>query len=218
MPLLAEAGAPEEDAIYCTVPLLLYDGETSIYRLQISIGHNNGRARLVVQEQPAHRRLPVCCPARHINTDGSFCLGWGPSQPEVPETATAGEAAWALICGYLHLQDRASASGMWPPEAAWAHGDAASAQHAIEELNRTLPPSLSKLLPNELLHLTRRKPCACGSGKRVKDCHETPVARLRELYAELARGEDAFWRQMAGRPCCGTMSECRLREQQQEFQ
>lgn len=216
-PLHAEADPAKGDAIYCSVPLRLYDGETSTYRLQISIGHDNGLPRLVVQEQPEHGRLPAGCPARHINMDGTFCLGWGPTRPEVPNSVTDAERAWALICGYLHLQDRASASGMWPLEAAWAHGDAAVAQHSIEEINRTLSPSLSKLLPNELHQLTRRRPCACGSGKRVKDCHEMPIARLRALYVEMARGEDAFWQQWAGRPCCGTMRKCRLRGEQEEF-
>jgi hypothetical protein len=212
-PLTIEECPAVEDGVCCSIPLRLYDGDPSVYRLQISIGSEDGQARLVVREQSAHRRLPLGCPARHINMDGTFCVGWGPSRPPVPRNATEAETAWKIICGYLQLQDRATASGEWPPEAAWAHGDAAKAQQAIEDLASTLPARLAKPSQLELLRLTRRRPCPCGSGDRVKDCHEPSITELRSLYAAVVRGEDAFWRGWAGRPCCGTMRECRLREQ-----
>jgi hypothetical protein len=52
--------------------------------------------------------------------------------------------------------------------------------------------------------------CPCGSGQRVKDCHEMEIAKLRDLHQEMEQGEEAFWRSWADRPCCGTMRDCRL--------
>ncbi|HRP72719.1 MAG TPA: hypothetical protein PK743_08815 [Luteimonas sp.] len=38
-------------------------------------------SRVFVREsQPGHM-LPAFCPDRHINGDGTFCLGWGPQNP-----------------------------------------------------------------------------------------------------------------------------------------
>lgn len=209
---------PLDDSIECAVLLRLYDGDASTYRLRISVGRENGAERLAVQEKPEHHRLPAGCPARHINMDGTFCLGWGPSLVAVPSSAVEAERAWATIAGYLHLQDRASASQTWPHQAAWAHGEAARAQNAIEELIRTLPPGIGALPPERLMNPTRRTPCACGSGRRLKDCHNVAVARLRDLQLDLTRGEDEFWRSWGDRPCCGTMRECKLRPSTREIQ
>src|SRR5687767_11893461 len=86
---LALDDCPEvEGAVCCTVPFHLYDGDPSVYRVQISIGSEDGHAQLLVREQATHRRLPLGCPARHINMDGTFCLGRGPSRPAVPRNAT----------------------------------------------------------------------------------------------------------------------------------
>ena len=217
-PLVPEGCIPVDDGIECALLLRLYDGDVSTYRLRISVGHENGAERLAVREEPQHRRLPAACPARHINMDGTFCLGWGPSRVAVPASAVEAERAWATIAGFLHLQDRASASQTWPHHAAWAHGEAARAQNAIEELIRTLPPSFGALSREMLSNLARRRPCACGSGRRLKDCHNVALARLRDLHLDLARGEDDFWRGWGDRPCCGTMRDCRLRPSTQEIQ
>jgi hypothetical protein len=215
-PLVPDGCTPVDDAIECAILLRLYDGDTSTYRLRISVGAQNGEERLAVQEDPGHRRLPPGCPARHINRDGTFCLGWGPSRVVIPPSAAEAERTWATIAGYLHLQDRASASQTWPHQAAWAHGEAAKAQHEIEELLRTLPLIFGALPLETVMDSARRRPCACGSSRRLKDCHNVAVARLRDLRLALARGEDAFWGGWSDRPCCRTMRECRLRPSTQE--
>jgi hypothetical protein len=214
-PLVSDGCVVAGDALECSARVRLYDNDYSAYRLRLSIAPENGSPSLVVQEQPARRRLPLGCPSRHINKDGAFCLGWGPSRPHVPQTPEEAENVWAIIAGYLNLQDRASASGTWPHRAAWAHGGAAKAQLEIETLCTRLPARFRALELDDLSLLTRRKDCACGSGHRVKDCHETAISRLRQLHQEMARCENAFWREWDDRPCCETMSECRLRRTQE---
>ena len=184
-PLVPHGCSSTETAIECSVALPLYDGEISNYHLVISIGNDSDGEKLVVQEQASRRRLPAACPGRHINIDGTFCLGWGPTRPVVPRSAMEAESAWAQIEWYLHYQDRASACGTWPARATWAHGDsAARAQREIEELDRTLPADLRGLQALDVERLTRRKVCPCGRGQRVKDCHEMEIAKLREASTE----------------------------------
>lgn len=210
-PLVPRGCSSTGTAIECCVGLVLYDGDISNYHLVISVGNDSDGEKLVVQEQASHRRLPAGCPGRHINLDGTFCLGWGPTRPVVPRSAVEAERAWSQIEEYLNYQDRASACGTWPARASWAHGDsAARAQREIEEMDRRLPAALRGLKALDVQGLTRRKVCPCGSGQRVKDCHEMEIAKLRDLHQEMEQGEEAFWRSWADRPCCGTMRDCRL--------
>jgi hypothetical protein len=196
-------------SIECSMHLPLYDGETSIYRLVISVRPGAPRD-LAVREQASHRRLPDGCPSRHINQDGTFCLGWGPTAPCVPHSRAEAEYVWSLIAGYLHLQDRATACATWPASAEWPHGNAAKAQYELEELLKKVPARFRELGILDLERLTRRKECPCGSHRRVKDCHEPELANVGRLRREVSREGDLFWRGWADRPCCGTMRNCRL--------
>lgn len=94
-----------------------------------------------VREDPASpvRRLPACCPERHINADGSFCLFWRAHERPTLNSLEDATAWWARIVHFLEMQRRAAATRRWPRSAAWAHGDgAAELQRRVELALREL--------------------------------------------------------------------------------
>jgi hypothetical protein len=75
--------------------------------------------------------LPSFCPARHINRDATFCLGWGDDAAPDVVNADSAEVWWGRVLAFLRLQMRASRARKWTgPE--WAHGAAAIHQYAAE--------------------------------------------------------------------------------------
>lgn len=45
--------------------------------------------QVAVFERPVRRTLPACCPERHINPDGSFCIGLRAGEGITDENAPA---------------------------------------------------------------------------------------------------------------------------------
>lgn len=82
--------------------------------------------------------LPASCPQRHINYDGSFCLGWlGVMDKKITDQESASDW-WKTLYAYLRKQRRASYSRKWPGEE-WAHGHkAAASQWFVEEAAKNL--------------------------------------------------------------------------------
>lgn len=112
--------------------------------------------RVTVREREGARRLPTACPDRHINPGGSFCLGWGASDPSnVRDEATA-QRWFSILMRYLLHQLAASKSGRWPGrEHARAHGDAARHQAEAEELVAQLGSDLAVDLYRGALSVSR---------------------------------------------------------------
>lgn len=87
-----------------------------------------------VRELPGHTVLPAFCPDRHINGDGSFCLGWGRDNPRTITDETTARRWWAAVYQFLTRQAGASARGVFPgTEHGRAHGDAAVRQAKAEQ-------------------------------------------------------------------------------------
>lgn len=103
------------------------DGRVTSYLL-----HVESRGKEVAVREVSPSNLPGFCPARHINSDGSFCLSF----PEVERFGINDEEQaihwWKVVYKFLQLQRRASARQSWP-EAEWAHGSAAYYQHHAEQ-------------------------------------------------------------------------------------
>lgn len=82
--------------------------------------------------------LPASCPQRHINIDGSFCLGWLDVMDKKITDQEAANDWWKTLYAYLIKQRRASNSRRWPGEE-WAHGHkAAASQWFVEEAAKKL--------------------------------------------------------------------------------
>lgn len=112
------------DAATFDVPVDAPSGRQQVFRVRTD-------ARRVPSAREVDGVLPSFCPQRHINPDGSFCLGWGEdAAPEVVDEQTA-EAWWGRVLAFLRLQMRAKKARKWTgPE--WAHGSAAVYQLAAE--------------------------------------------------------------------------------------
>jgi hypothetical protein len=73
--------------------------------------------------------LPSCCPERHINPDGSFCIGLRAGEGITGETAPAW---WDKLHAFALCQETAAETGFWPSEAQLSHGEAGEVELAAE--------------------------------------------------------------------------------------
>lgn len=188
-------------------------------------------SEVTVEEGVRPTRWPVGCPERHINHDGSFCIGQG----AINLPRTAGDAAiwWEAVGKFLRGQRYADRYRQWPYERSLHHGAASDHQRKLEDLAKgTLFEAdvelalhggsswLSDNLPR--LHLKEprltnlRAPCPRGCMRRGH-----PVLRRkckqRELIFDIVREETArrkaekkFWDSYPRKTCCGTMDDCPL--------
>lgn len=98
-----------------------------------------------VRELPGHTVLPGFCPDRHINGDGSFCLGWGRDNPSTITDEAAARRWWAAVYQFLTRQAGANARGVFPgTEHGRAHGDAAVHQAKAEQAAERLGPAFAE--------------------------------------------------------------------------
>lgn len=126
----ARAEPVEDGSVIVTVSPATPGGAPDPFRLALSF--EKGVVR--VRQAPGEARLPPFCPGRHINPDGSFCLGWrdeNPSQVRTPEEA--GEW-WASVLVFLGYQQYAEYMRAWPPGCERAHGMAAEYEARAESL------------------------------------------------------------------------------------
>ena len=185
-----------------------------------------------VTEAVVGARLPATCPERHINYDGSFCLGLRRSAVTSIEEA---EAFWQTLRGYLLAQQFAERHGRWPAGRGLSHGFAgADSQIAAEQAAARcgLGSAYSAALDHQVGWLTSRLPdvyvaeaCDHQHAPRPDDSNRLgllPECPICDAVAELLRHEherraaDASFVRLAKmvRPCCETMPHCPLRADQ----
>ncbi|WP_338720345.1 E2 domain-containing protein [Devosia sp. XK-2] len=101
--------------------------------IEVNKGWHNG---VFAREHYAQRLLPDNCLMRHMNTDGTFCIGL-----DAPWSVTNSQSAgkwWELLLGYLRCQDVAHLARRWPPNRGLSHGDAAEIQLEAEAVAERL--------------------------------------------------------------------------------
>jgi len=81
-----------------------------------------------VFEREIGNTLPSCCPERHINPDGSFCIGLRAGEGITAETAPAW---WDKLHAFALCQETAEAAS-GPTEAQLSHGAADEVELAAE--------------------------------------------------------------------------------------
>lgn len=194
-----------------------------------------GAAGVRVGEVIRGAALPAFCPERHINPDGSFCLGLRAGEAVVD--ADSAEIWWDYLHRFLELQRVASNTGLWPDPESLDHGDAgehhAAALLAARDLGIEEEYELARM--GEPSWMTEPLPRTDAAGRRVlngrapcpRGCtHAGGRPWLRRacarsasvtglLHHERLRRKElaAFWRRIAdsGLPCCGTMAACPMR-------
>lgn len=138
-----------------TITIQRADGKQSEYRLAISRDED----ALNIRER-APRRLPIDCPERHLNDDGTFCMNWDQAEPIFIVDEVSTDAFWARLTQFLLQQERAVKKRRWPSRRVWAHGAAAEHQQRAEECAAVLGPKFSKALQRGALTVMKSR----GSG------------------------------------------------------
>jgi hypothetical protein len=201
---------------------------TRVFQFRVIASGNE----IAVSERPVGSALPACCPERHINADGSFCIGLRAGEGITEETAPAW---WKKLHAFALWQETAAETGFWPSEAQLSHGEAGemelAAENAADQLGLraayreavafdtgVVAVGVRRIHSKTGMLRNGRSTCICGRTDRRgrallrRDCHRIglgcPVIfehRRRVLV-------DDFWRTLRGRvACCGTMRECPLR-------
>jgi hypothetical protein len=185
-----------------------------------------------VCERSIGSTLPACCPERHINPDGTFCIGLRAGEGVTDETAPAW---WRKLHAFALLQETAAETGFWPSDAELSHGDAGeveiAAENAADELGLravyreavafdtgVIAAGVSKISAKTGMLRNGRSACICGRTDRRgrillrRDCYG--IGRGCPILFEHRRRAmvDEYWQTLRGRVvCCGTMRECPLR-------
>lgn len=135
----ADFGA-EVEAICDSVAVLLVppwqDGGGTPPRFRLVVASEGGR--LQVREHADDRRLPAACPQRHVNPDGTFCLGWSTEDPSLVRDVQGARNWWGNVVAFLGQQLYAESRRQWPVGQERAHGDAARWEFAAEVLAEML--------------------------------------------------------------------------------
>lgn len=120
------------------VTITLPSGQSYVFALDLT---DNG-GKISVREDPLGTLLPSFCPDRHINSDGSFCLGWGEDNPAKIHNVDAARQWWSAVVRFLAHQVSANKRRVWPGrENDRAHGVAAQYQAIAEQLSAKFGPA-----------------------------------------------------------------------------
>jgi hypothetical protein len=186
---------------------------------------------IVVSERTVGFSLPVCCPERHINPDGTFCIGLRAGNDILLENA---DAWWRKLHAFVLCQETAEETGHWPGQAQLSHGEAGEIELEGEQASRELgllkvfreavafgsgsiATALVKIDPKTGLLRNGRNACICGRTDRRgqlllrRDCHRQgagcPIALEHRRRVSVAR----YWATLRSHvTCCGSMKDCPL--------
>jgi hypothetical protein len=191
---------------------------------------------LVVREEVAGAVLPAFCPERHVNDDGSFCLGYGAERLVTDRDSAI--VWWGLLLEFLKLQRVAGRTRLWPPRQALSHGSAGphhvTALAAAKALG--LVENYHRMLEGEEHWFSSDRVRTSKDGKRLVNgraecpnscvdrrgrpilrrscCNKDAVISLVASEKARRKAEEEYWRpyRASGTPCCGSMRACPLRD------
>ena len=197
----------------------------------------SSRDTVAVEEGAKPTRWPVGCPERHINHDGTFCIGEGPIN--APRTAGDATIWWEAVGKFLLGQRHADRHRRWLYPRSFHHGSASKHQRKLEELAKGtsfeadveyalhsrsgwLSGDIPRVHPKEARLTNLRAPCPRGCMRRGR-----PILRhkckQRQLMFEIVREETArrkaeksFWDHYPRKVCCGSMDHCPLQLPERE--
>lgn len=172
------------------------------YQLSVAVEPrlNNG---LLAREIDGMRLLPSNCMQRHMNTDGSFCIGLG--APWLVVDQASAERWWSQLLGYLRCQDIADITRNWPPNRGLSHGEAGDIQLKAEVLAEKLG-----------LLVQYREAVEYGAEwppMGVDDSED--YLELLELERRRVRLDQEF-KVYIDYPCCNTMDKCPISKAEQQ--
>lgn len=189
-------------------------------------------SQVIVKEAANARLLPASCPDRHINSDGSFCLGLRADR--LADDAEAAHDWWCKLRVFLTCQETAHEARTWPEYAQMSHGnEAAEIQIEAEDLARQfglvdefydamwrregLIAFVAQRIEPQTMHPRNgRAACVCGrTDKRGRlllrrQCWKAKLKCLPVLDRQRRAQVKKFWSGLSKTPCCGTMDVCPL--------
>lgn len=189
-----------------------------------------------MREEVPGTDLPSRCPERHIQGDGTFCLGL---RCLTVQSAKEASQWWVQLHQFLRCQGAAELTRVWPVKQALDHGGAGryheralalAAEAGVEEEYASARLGDPSWLTDPKLHMFDKKGrpingralCPRGCQRRARgrmvrilrtDC------KKRQLLVELAFTEqlrrkalDRYWQDVVndGEKCCRTMRRCPL--------
>lgn len=204
----------------------------------------NDDGNIVVLETIPGTVLPIACPERHINRNGTFCIGLNAGKKIT--TREDAEQWWGFLAEFLDSQQSAAKYRRWPPGRWLSHGDAAIEHLAMEKISQKLGWEeeiriaiehkqgwLGGMLPrhrkNSNMLVNQRLPCPRGclrrKGKsslrmlRRKCPHKHQVSLLVKHENSRRKLEASFVKEFLadGFFCCGTMKDCPFSMGNKEF-
>lgn len=116
-------------------------GAAHTFQLVVTASGN----RVSVRAVDGASNLPHFCPDRHINLDGSFCLGWDEDDPSRIVDQDSARHWWSAVYQFLIRQVNANSRGVFPgAEHGRAHGGAARHQANAEKAAALLGPAFAQ--------------------------------------------------------------------------
>ena len=186
-----------------------------------------------MREASASPLLPKFCPQRHMNDDGTFCLGLHAEQTLAKKDGA--NAWWRKLHVFLTCQDTASETRLWPPKIEISHGKAGETEILAENLAETLEmldeyqlavredrgpiaEAVKRIHKSTGRLINGRAACVCnrryktGELKLRRQCWRTNERCLPILEQGRRTEEKNYWNSLKGKqPCCGTMDDCPLK-------
>jgi hypothetical protein len=210
-------------------PLRASGRTTRPYELNIFVKEN----RVYVREVASRPLLPSFCPQRHLNWDGTFCLGLNAGEALADDQKC--RAWWDKLIVFLNCQDTASETRTWPPAIELSHGAAGQTevlaesiaerlgllgdyQSAVRSNTGMIASAITKIAVASQRLRNGRSICVCGRTdnkgrpKLRRQCRSDGDRCLPLLEVQRRREEKEFWEGFRGkRKCCGTMDDCPLK-------
>lgn len=198
------------------------------------------QATVLVRERDDASLLPEVCPDRHINPDGTFCIGLRAGHL-VTDSGSA-EIWWLKLQVFLTCQETAHETGLWPSFAQLSHGDAAAELQLVAEEEASQLGLLDEYnsavrfdegpiavalrtvdAANKRLRNGRAR-CVCqhcdkrGRPLLRRECWAKKLKCLPvlEFLRRQAVANFWAWHQSIGTQCCRTMKDCPLQTLKQD--
>lgn len=148
----------DQSRAICRLKLDFSDGSVKDFELMFI-----ERSALVSVKEISPAHLPAFCPERHINHDGTFCLGFTDVENLEVTNEDSARNWWGRLLKYLKLQLRAAKLKKWPGMS-WAHGSAAGFQLSLENYAKQLGQFFTDSLKSNKFIVKRQ---ALSSSNRI---------------------------------------------------
>jgi hypothetical protein len=203
---------------------------TRSYNLVIAVSPLD---KIEVSEASDRHLLPTFCPQRHMNEDGTFCLGLNAGQV-LAEQGRA-DSWWLKLHVFLTCQETAFETRTWPPTIEISHGQAGETeiqaenlaeqldmleeyQTAVRENRGPIADAVRRIKKSTGRLINGRAACVCnrryktGEPKLRRQCWKSNDLCLPILEARRRREEENYWSSLKeNQACCGTMDDCPLK-------